>query len=78
MEDLLQKWMKEHTTVEQVLEAVVLEQLFNTLAPDVRLWVKERQPKTAKEAAELADQITQARKQDQDWRERRKGEAGLE
>ena len=60
MEDLRVKGL---TTIQEFSERIVLDQLFNTLAPDVRLWVKERKPKTVKEASELADQLTQARKQ---------------
>ena len=55
--------MKGLTTIQEFSERIVLKQLFNTLAPDIWLWVKERKPKTVKEAAELADQLTQARKQ---------------
>ena len=55
--DLANKWLKGLTTVEQVKdkEAIVLEQLLYTLGPSVRVWVKERKPKTALEAGQLAD-----------------------
>ena len=48
LEHLQQKWMKGRTTVQQVSEAIVLEQFFDTLTPDVCLWVKEGQLKTAR------------------------------
>ena len=49
--------------MEQVKEAIVLEQLLYTLGPSVRVWVKERKPKTALEAGQLADDYSEARKQ---------------
>eukprot|EP00731_Ephydatia_muelleri_P033526 Em0031g34a len=61
--DLANKWLKGLTTVEQVKEAIVLEQLLYTLGPSVRVWVKERKPKTALEAGQLADDYSEARKQ---------------
>ena len=61
--DLANKWLKGLTTVEQVKEAIVLEQQLYTLGPSVRVWVKERKPKTALEAGQLADDYSEARKQ---------------
>ena len=61
--DLANKWLKGLTTVEQVKEAIVLEQLLYTLGPSVRVWVKERKPKTTLEAGQLADDYSEARKQ---------------
>ena len=45
---------------------MVMEQLLNTLAPDVRLWVRERKPKSSDEASQLADDYMQARRQIRD------------
>ena len=42
-------------------QVVVKEQLINVMPPDLKLWIKERMPKTAVEAGELADQYMQAR-----------------
>ena len=67
LQDLLQKWTKECTTMDELRERIVMEQFFNATSADVRLWVKERNPKTAKEAGELADQFMQARRQARDW-----------
>ena len=61
--DQANKWLKGLTTVEQVKEAIVLEQLLYTLGPSVRVWVKERKPKTALEAGQLPDDYSEARKQ---------------
>ena len=55
--------MKECKTIDELKDLVVLEQLVNSLPEEVRVWVKERKPKTSMEAAELADDYAQARKQ---------------
>ena len=41
----------------------MLEQLVSTLPENVRIWVKERKPKTSAGAGQLADNYAQARKQ---------------
>ena len=41
----------------------MLEQLASTIPENVCIWVKERTPKTSTEAGQLADDYTQARKQ---------------
>ena len=41
----------------------MLQQLVSTLPENVRMWVKERKPKTSTETGQLADDYTQARKQ---------------
>ena len=51
-------------SVADVTDLVVLEQLVSTLPVDVRVFVKERKPKTSLEAAEIADDYLRARKQD--------------
>ena len=61
--DLATKWLKGVNTVELVKEAVIQEQLLNTLTPAIRVWVKERKPTTALEAGQLADDYIEARKQ---------------
>jgi len=57
--DLLQKWTKECTSKQEVLEFVAVEQLLNVMPEDIRVWVRERKPKTAAEAGELADDYLQ-------------------
>ena len=49
--------------MELVKEAIIQEQLLKTLTPAVQVWVKERNPKTALEAGQLADDYTEARRQ---------------
>ena len=63
--DLQRKWLKEYaTSVEQVQEAIGLEQFLNSLPMEKRIWVYEKKPKTCVEAGELADQYEQVRKQE--------------
>ena len=43
-----------------------MEQLLNTMPPNVRIWVGERKPQTSVEAGQLADDYQQARRRAQD------------
>ena len=61
--DLAAKWMKSCKTVEELQDLVVLEQFINALPEEIRVWVKERKPKTSEEVSQLADDYVQARKQ---------------
>ena len=63
MGDLVNKWLKDISTVEQIKDAVVLEQFLNCLSSPIRVWIKERKPKSCLEAGQLADNYTEARKQ---------------
>ena len=49
--------------MEQIKEAIFLEQLLYNLGPSVRVWVKEQNPKTALEAGHLVDDYSEARMQ---------------
>ena len=40
---------------------LVMEQLINMMPSDLRVWIRERRPKSTLEAGELADQYMQAR-----------------
>ena len=62
LHDLAQKWMRGCTTVEELLDRVVMEQFLETLPTEVRIWVRERTPKTSGEAGQLAEDYEQARK----------------
>ena len=46
--------------MEEVLDVIVKEQLINTLASDMRIWVKERNPNTSEKAGQLAENYTLA------------------
>ena len=61
LRDLTDKWMQGCNSVEDMKDRIVMEQLINTMPSQVRVWVKERKPKTSKEAGELADDYVQAR-----------------
>ena len=62
LKDLAGKWMKTCTSIEELRDLVVLEQLLNTLLEDAHIFVKERKPKTSMEAGRLADGYIAARK----------------
>ena len=62
--DLQQKWLKEYKNMDDIKEAIGIEQFLNTLPPEKRIWLTERKPRTCVEAGELADEYEQARKQD--------------
>jgi len=62
LDDLAAKWLKSCKSQEEVRDRVVLEQFLSTLPEDVRIFVKERKPKSAEEAGKLADDFSQARR----------------
>ena len=59
--DLLRKWMRECTSMEEVMEMVAVEQMLNSLPAEMRVWVCERKPKTVTEVGKLADDFAQGR-----------------
>ena len=61
LQDLTNKWMQECTSMEELKDHIVMEQLIDTLPSAVRIYVKEHKPKTSEEAGELADDYIQAR-----------------
>lgn len=62
LQDLVKKWMRECTSVEQMAEKIVTEQLLNTMPVELQVWVGERKPATAVEAGQLADDYVQVRR----------------
>ena len=60
--DLAGKWLKDYRNRGDVIDAIVTEQFVNVLPEDVKVWVKERKPKTSEEAGRLAEDYRQARK----------------
>ncbi len=60
---LLQKWTRECSSMEEVLEVVAVEHMLNSLPAEVRVWVCERKPRTVAEVGKLADDFAQARGQ---------------
>ena len=61
-QDLVEKWTKKCTSIAEVKDLMVLEQLVRTLLRDIGIFVVVRQPKTAMEAAKLANDYHLARK----------------
>jgi hypothetical protein len=61
LNDLVDKWMQGCEDVKTVKNTIVMEQLIDMLPSHVRVWVKERKPKSSKEAGEFADDYFQAR-----------------
>ena len=63
VQDLFGKWTRRCTTMEELKELMMMEQLLNALPHEVRIWVVEREPKTVAELGKLADTYDQARRQ---------------
>lgn len=63
LKDLFSKWVRLETSSKMgLMETLVLEQYMRVLYPEVRTWVKERNPVTAEEAASLVEAYSTARK----------------
>ena len=62
--DLAEKWLKDCENRQTVVDALVKEQFVEVLPEDVKVWVKERKPRTSEEAGRLAEDYRQARKAD--------------
>nr|XP_023668359.1 uncharacterized protein LOC111844269 [Paramormyrops kingsleyae] len=63
LKDLFSRWIKpEQSAVEEISEQIILEQFLRMVNPELEIWIRERDPKTAKEAASLAEVFTSARK----------------
>ena len=63
LKDLFSKWVSySSASKDDIREMVVLEQYLRVLHTDVKIWVKERDPDTAEEAAVLVDTYVAAHK----------------
>lgn len=63
LKDLFSKWVQlDVRSKTEMMETLVLEQYMRVLYPEVRTWVKERNPSTAGEAADLVESYIAARK----------------
>nr|XP_057901842.1 zinc finger protein 397-like [Doryrhamphus excisus] len=61
LKDLYHKWMQpEKKTKEQVGEVLVLEQFYRSLSPELRVWVKERNPASGQQAAAFVENFLSA------------------
>ena len=54
------KWLQDYGTREEVIEAVTTEQLLNEMPGELKMWVRERKPRSSALAGELADDYVQA------------------
>ena len=67
--DMFNKWTgadKEIRTKQEIAEIIVMEQLTECMPNGLRIWLKERKPKTVNEIGELADDYVAARKSAKD------------
>ena len=62
MEDLAGKWAKECTSKKDLLELVIVEQFQRTLNSEIQVHLREKKPKTLKEATLTADSFFDARR----------------
>lgn len=63
LKDLFSKWVHyEQSNKRDIMETLVQEQYLRVLYPEVRTWVKERNPDTAAEAATMVEAYIAARK----------------
>ena len=63
LKDLFNKWVKpDVNNVQKVSEILIMEQLVDNMPPGVQIWVREHKPKTGTEAADLADDYSDARR----------------
>ncbi|XP_067442125.1 uncharacterized protein [Thunnus thynnus] len=68
LKDLYDKWMApKEKTKEQIGDTIIMEQFLKVLNPELRTWIKERNPKTSKEAAELAEAFLAARRPSKEY-----------
>lgn len=62
LKDLFNKWVKPDTsTVKDISELLILEQFLRMMNPEMEIWIRERDPKSAEEAAQLAEVFLSAR-----------------
>uniref|UniRef100_A0A9J8CI30 SCAN box domain-containing protein n=1 Tax=Cyprinus carpio carpio TaxID=630221 RepID=A0A9J8CI30_CYPCA len=63
LKDLYEKWMNpRHRTKEEVGDQIILEQFLKLLNPETRMWVKQNNPTSSKQAAEMAENFMAARR----------------
>ena len=74
LNDLALKWLKSCKSPEEVRDKIVLEQFLNMQSDELKVFIRERKPKTSKEAGRLADDFFQARKESGSERDRRSQE----
>ncbi|XP_023180303.1 uncharacterized protein LOC111605792 [Xiphophorus maculatus] len=62
LKDMFYKWVKPETsTVKNISELMIMEQFLRMVNPDLEVWIRERAPTSAEEAASLAEVFLSAR-----------------
>nr|XP_054591418.1 uncharacterized protein LOC129155510 [Nothobranchius furzeri] len=62
LKDLFNRWVKPDTSsVKELSEMLILEQFLQRVNPEMEVWIKERAPKSAEEAASFAELFLSAR-----------------
>ena len=64
LRDLVEKWLTGCTTVEAVMEKIVVEQLIETMPRDLKIWIRDRKPASGADAGKPADDYSRARQQE--------------
>ncbi|XP_031172734.2 uncharacterized protein LOC116062224 [Sander lucioperca] len=68
LKELYVKWIQpQGKTLHEISEVLIMEQYLRMLSPELQVWVKEHGPKSAAEAATLADVFVAAREKGQPW-----------
>uniref|UniRef100_A0A8C5GD01 Gypsy retrotransposon integrase-like protein 1 n=1 Tax=Gouania willdenowi TaxID=441366 RepID=A0A8C5GD01_GOUWI len=68
LKELYGKWINpKGKTTHEIGELIILEQYFRMLSPELQVWIKERNPGSAAEAAKMADVFVAARRKGQPW-----------
>lgn len=63
LDDLASKWLKSCKSAKEVRDKIIMEQFLNMQSEEIRIFIRERKPKTSEEAGKLADDFQQARKE---------------
>lgn len=66
LKELYGKWIRPKGKIEEIGE-IILEQYLRMLSHELQVWIRERGPDTAVEAASLADVFVAARGRNQPW-----------
>ncbi|XP_056140345.1 solute carrier family 23 member 1 [Lampris incognitus] len=68
LKELYGKWIQpQGKTVQEIGEILIMEQYLRMLSPELQVWIKEHGPKSAADAATLADLFVATRKKSQPW-----------
>lgn len=64
LNELFSKWARpEKSTVKEISETIILEQFLRMVNPELEIWIKEHDTRTAEDAARLAEVFMSARRE---------------